>query len=128
MSGAIRAAQGVLCRGQGNLKRDLAKRVLASIRIVWRVCAILLQGPTQNAFLLEASVLQMLDPGKKSGLAFDNRAQALIGIFPVTGNARKELRDQTRMVELFLFGRAEIGFWAGHPEQVAMNNDFLLAQ
>ena len=120
---------GIVCRRGGNGQRDLRQRVSVGVWVARRIAAVLLERPARDALLVEIGVLQMAHPVQESRRSARTIAlKPLVGIGPVAGNPRRELRHEPGMVELlFLFG-AQVGLGAGHPEHVAVHDHFLVAQ
>src|SRR5881394_1183682 len=116
----LRAALWIIPKLHWNGHSYLGKRISINVRIAWWVAASLLQRPFWNALLSEIGVLQMAHPLKERNVPFHNRIKPLVGVRPVTGNPRKELRHQRGMVELLFLVRAEVGLGTRHPQDVAM--------
>src|ERR1044071_7025534 len=125
---AFRTTLRIDGRSRRDTEFDLGERILESVRIARRITAVILQSPTQNALLPEIRILQMLNPGKKGDVSLDDCAEAFGGIGFVTRNFREELRDETRVVKLLFLVSTEISFGAGHPKEIALQNDLLMVQ
>src|SRR5258708_36029601 len=93
-----------------------------------RIAAVVFECPVRDAFLAKASDLQMGCPLRENEVSLDHCPQALVQIGFVTRNARIELRHELGVVEALLLVRAQVRLRAAHPKQVAMQNDFAMAQ
>ena len=70
----------------------------------------------------------MAHPLEERDVPFHNRVEPLVGIRPVAGNPRKELRHQRGMIELFFLVRAQVSLGARHPQNIAMQHHLPVAQ